>query len=117
MDLAQSQFEVNRATARVLTWGFRISAALLVLGLLIAAARGESLYTSLEGLPDLFDDLVHGHGPAIVGLGILLMIATPIAATIGAIASFVRLGDRRYALITSTVLLILLISAVSAALR
>ncbi len=117
MELAQSQLEVNRATARVLTWGFRISATLLLLGLLVAAIRGESLYTSLEGIPDLFADLSHGHGPAIVGLGILLMVATPIAATIGAIASFIQLGDRRYVLITSTVLLILLISAVSAALR
>jgi uncharacterized membrane protein len=117
MDLVQSQLEINRATARILRWGFLLSAAMLVIGLIVTAIRGESLYTSLEGLPSLFDDLIHGHGPAIVGFGILVMVAAPIAATIGTMVAFIQLGDRRYALITAAVLVILLISAVSAALR
>jgi uncharacterized membrane protein len=47
----------------------------------------------------------------VVGLGILTMIVTPIASTIAVITACMRVGDRRYAVITSAVLVILAISA------
>ena len=50
-------------------------------------------------------------GAGIVGIGILAMIATPIAATLAVIVACQRCGDRRYALITTGVLVILVISA------
>ncbi len=114
MELQQSQAVIGTSSARVLTWGFRTSAALLLLGLVVSGLRRESLYPSLEGLGPLAGDLADGHGPAIIGLGILVMMATPIASTIAVILACVRLGDRRYALITGAVLVILLISAAMA---
>jgi uncharacterized membrane protein len=116
MALVQPQLALNQPTSRVLTWGFRISGALLILGLLISAIQGEELHTSLESIPELIETLLEGDGAAIVGLGILTMMITPIASTISIIASCIRLGDRRFAMITTAVLVILFISATIAAL-
>jgi uncharacterized membrane protein len=116
MEQASTQLAVNRAASRVLGWGFTISAVLVVVGLALTAVRGDSLHTSLESLPDMLDELADGRGAGVVGLGILAMIVTPIVSTIAIIVACVRIGDRRYAMITSAVLVILAISAILSAL-
>jgi uncharacterized membrane protein len=116
MDQSQPQSALNLATATVLVWGFRISAALLLLGLVLSAIQGEGLHTSLESIPDLASEIADGNGAGIVGLAILVMMATPIASTISVVISCLRIGDRRYAAITAAVLVILIVSAVISAL-
>ncbi len=116
MDQVQPQLALTRPTAVVLVWGFRVSAALLLVGLLLTAVQGETLHTSLEGIPDLMRELLDGKGSGVVGLGILVMIATPIASATSIVLTCLRIGDRRYALITAAVLCILLVSAALAAL-
>lgn len=111
MAQASSQLALSRPTSRVLTWGFRVSAALLLLGLIVTAIQGESLDTTLDGVPSLLDRTFDGEGAGIVGLGIVVMIVTPIISTLSIVLSCVRIGDRRYALITLAVLGILFISA------
>ncbi len=111
MDQAHSQLVANRAASSVLTWGFIVSAALVVAGLLLTLIRGDELHTSLESIPKLLEELTDGRGAGVVGLGILAMIATPIASTIAVILACVSIGDRRYALITTAVLVILAVSA------
>jgi uncharacterized membrane protein len=116
MEQAQSQLSINRAASQVLTWGFVVSAALVLTGLALTAARGDSLHASLESLPDLLDELANGRGAGIVGIGILAMVVTPIVSTVAIILACLRVGDRRYALITTAVLVILAISAMLSAL-
>ena len=111
MDQSQAHTALNQTTAAVLTWGFRISAALLLLGLIVSAIQGEELHTSLESVPELASEISDGNGAGIVGLSILVMLATPIASTISVAVNSMRIGDRRYAAITTAVLTILIISA------
>lgn len=111
MDQSQVQSPLNLTTASVLVWGFRISAALLLLGLVVSAIQGEELHTSLESIPELAGEIADGNGAGIVGLAILVMMATPIASTISVAVNCLRIGDRRYAAITTAVLVILIVSA------
>lgn len=116
MEQAPSQLPLNRAASTILTWGFIVSAVLVLAGLVLSAARGDALHTSLESIPDMLDEVANGRGAGIVGLGILAMVATPIVSTLAVIIACVRIGDRRYALITTAVLVILALSAAVSAL-
>lgn len=111
MDRAQPQPAINRAASQVLTWGFVVSAALVLIGLVLTAVRGDSLHTSLEDIPEMLDEVASARGAGIVGLGIMAMIVTPFAATVAVIIACLRAGDRRYALVTTAVLVILGVSA------
>ena len=112
----QAQIALNAPTAQTLTWGFRLSATLLIVGVIISAIQGEALHESIEGIPTIVDEILDGNGAGIVALGILVMIITPIVSTLSIVLSCVRIGDRRYAMVTAAVLIILLISTAIAAL-
>lgn len=116
MDEVQPQLTVNQPTSRVLVWGFRLSALLLLFGLVVSAIQGEALHTSLEDITELADEIARGNGAGIVGMGILVMVGTPIAATMSVVISSIRIDDQRYAKIAAAVLVILIVSAVISAL-
>ncbi len=111
MEHANSQLAINRAAAQALRWGFIVSAVLVIAGLALTLIRDDELHTSLESLPTVLDEITDGRGAGLVGLGILAMIVTPIAATVTILLASLRDGDRRYAAITAGVLVILAISA------
>lgn len=115
MEQVQPQLALNRPVSLVLVWGFRLSASLLLIGLLVSAIQQEGLHTSLEGFSTIADEIADGNGAAIVALAILVMIATPIASTLAVVLSCVRIGDQRYARIAGAVLVILIISALLSA--
>jgi uncharacterized membrane protein len=98
------------AAGRILTWGFRLSAALLAAGLLLALVRDEPLSEEAEPLPEVIDLVLEGEGAGLVDLAIVAMILTPVATVLVVAAGFLRLGDRRYALASSIVLAILAVS-------
>lgn len=101
---------VTRSAITVLSSGWRISFALIVIGLVLAFVRDQPLTSELGNLAEVIDDLRSGHSNGFLGLGILAMILSPIIAT-GTIAiNFFRVGDRRYGLISSTVFTILMVS-------
>lgn len=110
-----SQDAIAQPTARVLTWGFRISAALLLVGIILSLIQQESLHTSLEDFSTIASEIGDGNGAGVVALAILVMIATPIASTVAVVVSCVRAGDQRYARVTGAVLVILVISALLSA--
>lgn len=58
----------------------------------------------------LADGLVHLQGQAVIVLGLLLLIATPVLRVAVSIFGFALEKDRAYAIITSVVLVLLLIS-------
>src|SRR5680860_625171 len=82
MEHVQPQLALNRPVSLVLVWGFRISASLLLIGLIISAIQQEALHTSLEGFSTIIEEIGDGNGAAVVALSILVMIATPIASTL-----------------------------------
>lgn len=114
--LAREGRRVTQGAITVLSVGWRSSFALILLGLLVAAVRGEPLAVELGSLPDVIDDLLGGHSNGFLGIGILVMILSPIVATATIAISFFRIGDRRYGLLSLAVFIVLIASIAIAAL-
>ena len=98
------------AAVKTLFWGFRLGAALLALGIVAALVKREPLEHEADPLPDVIAMVRAGYASGIIGLAILWFMLTPVATVIVVAASFWRLGDRRYALLSLIVLAILGVS-------
>lgn len=105
---------VTRGAITVLSWGWRISFAFIVVGLALALVRDQPLATELGTLGEVMDDLLSGRSNGFLGIGILAMILSPIVATATIALNFFRVGDRRYGIIASTVFGILMVSILMA---
>lgn len=97
-------YEVARTT---LTWGFRIGAAFLTVGIVVALIRQEPLRSEAQPLPEIIPALLDGRASALVELAIVTIIGTPVVAALVIAAGFFRIGDRLYALLSLLVLAIL----------
>lgn len=95
------------AAVRTFVWGFRIGAAILALGVVVALLKGEPLAREADPIAHVLAEVAAGNAAGIVDLAILWFMLTPVAATIVTAVSFWRLGDRRYALLSLAVLAIL----------
>ncbi len=98
---------IYQAAGSVLTWGFRVAAGLLTVGIGVALLRQEPLATRAEPLPEVISGLLDGDARGIVDLAIVAMIATPVMTTLAVAIGFLRLGDRLYAALSLVVLAIL----------
>ncbi len=105
---------VSQGAIAVLSTGWKISFALIILGLVVALIRDEPLTNELGSFRDVLADLGKGRANGFLGIGILAMIISPIAATLTIMTGFFRIGDRRYAFISLGVLVILITSIVIA---
>ncbi len=95
------------AAVKTLLWGFRLGAALLALGIVVALVKREPLGHEADPLADVVATVRAGYASGIIDLAILWFMLTPVATVIVVAASFWRLGDRRYALLSLIVLAIL----------
>ena len=95
------------AAVKTLFWGFRLGAALLALGIVVALVKREPLGREADPLPEVVAMVRAGYASGIIDLAILWFMLTPVATVIVVAASFWRLGDRRYALLSLIVLAIL----------
>lgn len=91
-------------------WGFRLGAALLALGIVVALLKREPIGHEADSFGDLAAALRAGHASGIIDLAILWFMATPVVTVLVVGVSFWRLGDRRYALLSLLVLGILGVS-------
>jgi uncharacterized membrane protein len=104
----------------VLRWGVVSAALVVALGAVVFLARHgfePPLYhvfhgepSDLRTVPGIFQDVAGGRGRGLIQLGLLLLIATPVARVVLSIIAFALQRDRRYVLITTIVLVILLYS-------
>ena len=95
------------AAVKTLFWGFRLGAALLALGIVVALVKREPLGREADPIPEVVAKVRAGYASGIIDLAILWFMLTPVATVIVVAASFWRLGDRRYALLSLIVLAIL----------
>ena len=95
------------AAVKTLFWGFRLGAALLALGIVVSLFKREPLGREADPLPEVVAMVRAGYASGIIDLAILWFMLTPVATVIVVAASFWRLGDRRYALLSLIVLAIL----------
>ena len=98
------------AAIMVLTWGFRTGSALLAIGLILALARREPLNREADSFADVIPAILDGRAAGMVDLAILWLMVTPVATVIVVAGGFLRLGDRRYALLSLLVLAVLGVS-------
>ncbi|MGD1000537.1 MAG: DUF1634 domain-containing protein [Candidatus Brocadiia bacterium] len=114
----------------VISWVLRVgvvtSLAVVLVGLVLIFVHHPELLTSTTRLQDLtqrgavfphtlsevFQGALRTRGEAIVAVGLLLLILTPVTRVAVSILAFVYQRDRAYTFITLTVLIILLMSFV-----
>jgi uncharacterized membrane protein len=104
----------------VLRWGVITAATVVAFGATVFLVRHGSerpLYQIFRGepadlktVPGIVGDAWSGRGRGLIQLGLLLLIATPVARVVLSIGIFALQRDRRYVLITLVVLVVLLYS-------
>jgi uncharacterized membrane protein len=109
------QFDMG--LARVLRAGVLLSAAVVACGGVVFLARHgleQPSYHVFRGEPmplrsvrGIVTDALQPHGRGLIQLGLLLLIATPIARVVFSVAGFVRQRDWLYVVITLIVLTLL----------
>jgi uncharacterized membrane protein len=103
---------------RLLQAGVLLAAAVVLAGgilYLFARAGQPSNYRVFVARPlrvrhpaEMLRGVAHGNASAVIDLGILLLVATPVCRVIFAFIAFVREGDRLYIVVTAIVLAVLL---------
>ena len=116
----EPQTRMTVLVALVLRGGVLLAAAVTVAGgipLLLVHGREFPNYHSFHGteapyrgLGAILQGIVHGEPLAIITLGIVLLIATPISRVLLTLVNFLVERDRMYTALTSVVLLVLLYS-------
>jgi uncharacterized membrane protein len=115
---------VDLAISNLLRAGVVVSMAVVVIGLVFTFIHHPQYVRSKTALGDLTDartvyphrirdvatQVREGRGQAIVMLGLLLLIATPLARVALSIVAFALEGDRLYVTITVVVLALLILS-------
>ncbi len=113
-----TDYQVDQVIGRLLQLGVLLAAAVVLVGgaiLLLghgsapadfATFRGEP--AALRGVITIVRAALHGQTDAIVQLGLLLLILTPIARVALTLGAFTIQRDRTYMVLTSIVLVLLL---------
>lgn len=114
---AWSDQRVEEIIGEMLRAGVIIAASVVLLGGIIYLVRhgkeapdrhvflGEPAY--LRGVSGIIAESRSFSGRGIIQLGILLLVATPVARVIFSVAAFALQGDRTYVIITLIVLAVL----------
>lgn len=102
-----------RWVSRTLSVGNALAIGTVALGIVAGLVGGDASAAPGGGL---MAQIGAGKPASIVALGLLLLALTPIAQLLAAVAAFARQGERRYAAISATVLGLLVIGIVAAAL-
>jgi len=108
------------AISVLLRTGVTISAAVVLLGgvcYLSKHGHEQPAYQTFQGTPEQlrsFTGVIHAAGPsncsAIIQVGLLLLVLTPVARVIFSLVGFGMAHDRTYVVLTSIVLAILIYS-------
>lgn len=122
--MARKEVDFNTVIGMVLRYGVIISFAVIGVGTILLFAEGQTGYYPLTtaeqlferqnrfliGLVPLIQGIISAKPYAIIDLGVLILLATPMARVF--ISIFLFLNERRYifVLITITVLALLLFS-------
>lgn len=98
---------VATRASTALLWGFRISAILIVVGIIRALIDREPLDSHLATPGELLEGLQSATSSAFLALGIIAMVLTPLVCSLTIAVTFFQQHDARYGRFTLLVLLIL----------
>lgn len=99
-----------RAAEVTLRVGFRGGALLLALGVLLAVLRQEPLDHHVKPFPGVVPSALSGEVGGIIDLAILWIVATPVVTVLVVAIGFLRIGDRRFVVLSLLALAVLGIS-------
>lgn len=106
----QQTRDLNDAVHQILIIGLSISTVLLVAGLIIELLRQGALPEATLHPVEAIQRTLQFRASGFLSLGLLVLMITPIVRVIGSIIVFIWERDRRYTLITLTVLVVMLAS-------
>jgi uncharacterized membrane protein len=113
MPLRFSPDKADQAIAAVLRYGAFLSTLVMAVGICMMLARG-SMIPMESGhriqLGSLFTGVLRARPTAIIELGILTLLLTPIARIVTAIITFALERDGKYVLVSLGVLAVVLLS-------
>jgi uncharacterized membrane protein len=103
-----------RWVAAVLRWGSYLSAALMLAGVVLVFFLADVPIQVGSAMPlgTMLSSLRHANPYAVMQLGVVLLLLTPLARLVVAAVSFWLEGERRYAVVSLAVLVIILASLV-----
>lgn len=114
---------LDQVLGRLLQLGVVVAAAVVITGVVLLAVRTPRpalVVSPFRGEPEALRSIgriavlaFHGDAAGVIQLGLLLLIATPIARVAMMLADFVLRRDRAYIVITSVVLAALLYGVLS----
>lgn len=107
---AQEKRNLDRIIHSLLVWGVWLSSTVMLFGLGVAAVTGKPVPGSVPPFQQLIPQALALQPGAILALGLLILIATPILRVVSSVFAFIYERDWRYALITFIVFLIVMTS-------
>ncbi len=102
---------------RSLRYGFFVAAGLFIVGVAWSLFERQQLSSTVLPFRQIPGELRDGNPAALIDLSILALLIVPVITVITIAVNFIRLGERRYALFATLVLIILFISITLSALR
>jgi uncharacterized membrane protein len=115
--MAWTDDEIDRRMGRLLKSGVLIAAGFMLAGgIVYLSTRLDAQVdyshfhpgnAEIRNILQIFHQASHGNAAALIQVGTLLMIATPVARVAFAIYAFLRSHDRMYVIVSSIVLLLL----------
>lgn len=105
--------EVEIAISKMLRIGIVLAGLVIATGLVLFLVTGDSGYpgdTFPTSLPDIFQGLIQLKSVAIIEVGLILLILTPVFRVFVSMFAFIHEKDYRFVLISIFVLIILGIS-------
>jgi uncharacterized membrane protein len=115
-----TDFRIEQAVGSILRAGVVVAALVVAAGAVVflvrhggehpqyGVFRGEP--SELRSIGGIVTSAFAGRGRGLIQLGLLLLVATPVARVVLSIAGFALEGDRTYVVITLIVLAVLLFS-------
>lgn len=101
---------IDRLINRVLIAGVLLSALLLVASIIAALAHRQPLPETALAFRDVLPEVRHLGAAGLASLGLLVLVATPIARVIGALVAWLVQRELRFALVAATVLAMMALS-------
>lgn len=96
--------------ARILAIGFWASVAVLLLGVVMTLIGGDDLGRETIHMQDIPEELADLEPQALVDLGILGLLLTPLAYVVAALLTFLRQRDNVFVGVCSALLLLFVIT-------
>lgn len=108
---------IYNSAIQVLRGGFALSAILLVLGIVWSLIDRQPLASEVLPFQDIPGALGNGDPSALIDLGILCMMLTPVVTVLVIAFNFSRVGERKFVSLSLGVLAILVTSIAISVLR